>query len=34
MIRSYWKGANRVYHHTAPINMHYGLYQALERDSR
>ncbi|PID40698.1 MAG: alanine--glyoxylate aminotransferase [Proteobacteria bacterium] len=28
MIINYWKGANRTYHHTAPINMHYGLYQA------
>jgi alanine-glyoxylate transaminase / serine-glyoxylate transaminase / serine-pyruvate transaminase len=28
MIASYW-GQNRVYHHTAPINMIYGLYQAL-----
>lgn len=30
MIMQYWKGANRAYHHTAPINMHYGLYQALK----
>ncbi len=29
MIMQYWKGATRAYHHTAPINMHYGLYQAL-----
>ena len=29
MIMKYWKGATRAYHHTAPINMHYGLYQAL-----
>lgn len=29
LIRKYWKGATRAYHHTAPINMHYGLYQAL-----
>jgi alanine-glyoxylate transaminase / serine-glyoxylate transaminase / serine-pyruvate transaminase len=28
MISNYW-GQNRVYHHTAPINMIYGLYQAL-----
>lgn len=28
MIANYW-GQNRVYHHTAPINMLYGLYQAL-----
>ncbi|MDD3997626.1 MAG: alanine--glyoxylate aminotransferase family protein [Sphaerochaetaceae bacterium] len=29
MIIQYWHGANRVYHHTAPINMLYGLYQSL-----
>jgi len=29
MIMNYWEGATRVYHHTAPINMLYGLYQAL-----
>jgi alanine-glyoxylate transaminase/serine-glyoxylate transaminase/serine-pyruvate transaminase len=29
MIVSYWEGAKRAYHHTAPINMLYGLYQAL-----
>jgi alanine-glyoxylate transaminase / serine-glyoxylate transaminase / serine-pyruvate transaminase len=29
MIVNYWEGAKRVYHHTAPINMLYGLYQAL-----
>jgi alanine-glyoxylate transaminase / serine-glyoxylate transaminase / serine-pyruvate transaminase len=28
MIRSYW-GSDRVYHHTAPINMTYALYEAL-----
>ncbi len=28
MIADYW-GQNRVYHHTAPVNMIYGLYQAL-----
>jgi alanine-glyoxylate transaminase/serine-glyoxylate transaminase/serine-pyruvate transaminase len=28
MIANYW-GKSRVYHHTAPINMIYGLYQAL-----
>jgi alanine-glyoxylate transaminase/serine-glyoxylate transaminase/serine-pyruvate transaminase len=28
LICEYW-GKNRVYHHTAPINMLYGLYQAL-----
>lgn len=29
MIMNYWEGAARTYHHTAPINMLYGLYQAL-----
>jgi len=29
MIVNYWEGAQRAYHHTAPINMLYGLYQAL-----
>jgi len=29
MIIAYWEGAKRVYHHTAPINMLYGLYEAL-----
>jgi alanine-glyoxylate transaminase/serine-glyoxylate transaminase/serine-pyruvate transaminase len=28
LIANYW-GQNRVYHHTAPINMIYGLYEAL-----
>lgn len=30
MIVSYWEGAKRAYHHTAPINMLYGLYQTLK----
>jgi len=29
MIVNYWEGAKRVYHHTAPINMLYALYQSL-----
>lgn len=29
MLTKYWEGQARVYHHTAPINMIYGLYQAL-----
>lgn len=29
MIIGYWGGGSRVYHHTAPVNMLYGLYQAL-----
>ncbi|NQU65056.1 MAG: alanine--glyoxylate aminotransferase family protein [SAR324 cluster bacterium] len=29
MIINYWEGSQRAYHHTAPINMLYGLYQAL-----
>jgi alanine-glyoxylate transaminase/serine-glyoxylate transaminase/serine-pyruvate transaminase len=28
MLRQYW-GSDRVYHHTAPINMTYALYEAL-----
>jgi alanine-glyoxylate transaminase/serine-glyoxylate transaminase/serine-pyruvate transaminase len=28
MLASYW-GEQRAYHHTAPINMSYGLYEAL-----
>jgi alanine-glyoxylate transaminase / serine-glyoxylate transaminase / serine-pyruvate transaminase len=30
MILDYWQGARRVYHHTAPVNMLYGLCAALE----
>ena len=29
MIVNYWEGEKRAYHHTAPVNMLYGLYQAL-----
>ena len=29
MLRSYWQGAKRVYHHTAPISMAYALHEAL-----
>ena len=29
MVRNYWAGAKRVYHHTAPITMVYSLYEAL-----
>ncbi len=29
LIANYW-GAQRVYHHTAPVNMLYGLYEALQ----
>jgi alanine-glyoxylate transaminase/serine-glyoxylate transaminase/serine-pyruvate transaminase len=28
MVRNYW-GQDRAYHHTAPINMNYGLHEAL-----
>ncbi len=28
MLTEYWSGKKRVYHHTAPVNMLYGLYQA------
>ena len=31
MIVNYWEGSKRAYHHTAPINMIYGLYAALQR---
>jgi alanine-glyoxylate transaminase / serine-glyoxylate transaminase / serine-pyruvate transaminase len=29
LLTQYWGGRSRVYHHTAPINMIYGLYQSL-----
>ncbi len=29
MLAKYWEGHTRVYHHTAPINMLYGFYQAI-----
>lgn len=29
MVRKYWEGKKRVYHHTAPVSMIYGLYEAL-----
>ena len=29
MLRNYWGGAKRVYHHTAPVSMGYALYEAL-----
>jgi len=29
MIANYWGGQTRIYHHTAPINMNYALYQSL-----
>ena len=29
MVRKYWQGAKRVYHHTAPISMVYSLHEAL-----
>jgi alanine-glyoxylate transaminase/serine-glyoxylate transaminase/serine-pyruvate transaminase len=29
LIIHYWEGNSRVYHHTAPVNMNYALYQAL-----
>lgn len=29
LLTKYWEGKTRVYHHTAPINMLYALYQAL-----
>ncbi len=30
LLLGYWDGSKRAYHHTAPINMLYGLYQALQ----
>lgn len=30
LITGYWEGAKRAYHHTAPINMLYGLHAALD----
>jgi len=30
MLVNYWEGAKRAYHHTAPINMLYGLHAALD----
>jgi alanine-glyoxylate transaminase/serine-glyoxylate transaminase/serine-pyruvate transaminase len=32
LIGKYWGGEKRSYHHTAPMNMLYGLYQALLLD--
>lgn len=29
LLTQYWAGVSRVYHHTAPINMLYGFYQAV-----
>ncbi|MDR1711267.1 MAG: alanine--glyoxylate aminotransferase family protein [Propionibacteriaceae bacterium] len=29
LLTAYWGGGTRVYHHTPPINMMYGLYQAV-----
>jgi alanine-glyoxylate transaminase/serine-glyoxylate transaminase/serine-pyruvate transaminase len=29
LLMKYWDGAPRAYHHTAPANMYFGLYQAL-----
>ncbi len=30
LITGYWEGSKRAYHHTAPINMIYGLYESLK----
>lgn len=30
LIRKYWEGSPRVYHHTAPINMYYALHQGMD----
>lgn len=29
MVANYWSDKSRAYHHTAPINMNYGLHEAL-----
>ena len=29
MVRAYWAGAKRAYHHTAPISMMYSIHEAL-----
>ena len=29
LLMKYWSGSPRAYHHTAPANMYYGLYEAL-----
>ena len=29
MLMKYWGGESRVYHHTPPVNMLYGIYQAI-----
>jgi alanine-glyoxylate transaminase/serine-glyoxylate transaminase/serine-pyruvate transaminase len=29
MVRNYWSDKSRAYHHTAPVNMNYGLHEAL-----
>jgi alanine-glyoxylate transaminase/serine-glyoxylate transaminase/serine-pyruvate transaminase len=30
LLMKYWNGSPRAYHHTAPANMYYALYRALE----
>jgi len=30
LLMKYWDGSPRAYHHTAPANMYFGLYQALQ----
>jgi len=29
LLMKYWSGTPRAYHHTAPANMYYGIYEAL-----
>ncbi len=31
LLASYWAGAKRAYHHTAPVNMNFALYAGLRR---
>lgn len=30
LIRKYWEGTPRTYHHTCPVNLYYGFHQALD----
>src|SRR5690606_31759952 len=31
LVRNYWQGAQRTYHHTAPISANYALHEALRQ---
>jgi alanine-glyoxylate transaminase / serine-glyoxylate transaminase / serine-pyruvate transaminase len=30
LVKSYWEGAKRIYHHTAPVSALFGFYEALQ----